>query len=697
MSVQIERRGAVVLMTINHPPVNVLAASVRRALGDHLDAAIADSTVDAVVIAGAGKHFSAGEDLREIGRAPIRPALSEIIDRIERAPKAVVAALHGTAAGGAFELALGCHYRVAETGAQMSLPEVAFGFVPGAGGTARLPRLIGLEAALGVILNGRRLEAEEALSLGLVDEVAPNRAVVEKAIALATRVSRRTPRRTRDLAVRPPSPSGLAGFESEREKVASGRLAPKAALDCVLRSLAVSFEEALRLEREAVLELVESDESRALRHVFFAERGAQKGGELKKGTTTRAVRSVGVVGFGTMGGGIAMAFANSGLPVVVVDETEDAVGRGLTRVQTAGKDSLAKGRLTEEEYEARVGLIRGATDYRALAGADLVIEAVFEDMEIKRKVFSKLDEVCSERAILATNTSSLDVNAIAEETKDPSRVLGLHFFSPANVMKLVEVVRPATVSANILSSTLDAVKRIGKIGVVVGVCDGFVGNRMLYAYRRQADFLLEEGALPQQVDRALREFGMAMGPYQVGDLAGLDVGWRVRKAQAATRNKELRYSPIADRLCERGRFGQKTGAGWYRYEKGSRTPLPDPEVEKLVVGVSAELGFKRRTITDAEIVERCFGALVNEGALLLEEGVAARASDIDVIWIHGYGFPRHRGGPMHAAEDFGLKSIVSIVDRLHADQGALVKPSGLLRELARDWRGFGETVRLLPR
>ncbi len=432
--------------------------------------------------------------------------------------------------------------------------------------------------------------------------------------------------------------------------------------------------------------------SPALRHVLLAERDAQAAGTLFEGASPRVIRAVGVVGFGTMGSGIAMAFANAGLPVIVVDETQDAVDRGLVKVRATYEGALAKGRLDAGECASRMGLVRGDTDYRALSPADLVIEAVFEDMDLKRQVFRRLDEMCSEAAILASNTSSLDVNRIAEGTKFPSRVLGLHFFSPANIMKLVEVVRSETVSANILSSALDVVARIGKIGVVVGVCDGFVGNRMLYAYRRQADFLLEEGALPHQVDGALRNFGMAMGPFQIGDLAGLDIGWRIRKRQAATRPKELRYSPIADRLCERGRFGQKTGAGWYRYEKGSRTAAPDPEVEALVRSVSAELGFARREIPDEEIVERCLGALVNEGALLLEEGIAARPGDIDVIWIHGYGFPRHRGGPMFWADGVGLSKIVAIVDRMHADQGELVKPSALLREMARDGRAFGETI-----
>lgn len=690
MSVHLEKLEGVAVLTLSHPPVNALGAALKTALLEQLEAALGDHMVKAIVIASGGKHFSAGADIREVGGAPSGPSLPDIIERIETSPKPIVAALHGAVAGGGLELALGCHCRVAEEGARLSLPEVTLGILPGAGGTVRLPRLIGVEAALDLIVSGRAVTAEEAAPLGLVDESAPAHTARDRAIALAQRIGRNAPRRTRDLVIPTPPAGWLDRAEADLAKTARGRKAPRAALECVKRALSLPFEEALRLERAAFLELLEGEESRALRHVFFAERAAQKEGELKKGTTIRAVRSAGVVGFGTMGGGIAMAFANASIPVVVTDENEEAVERGLARVRAAYEDSRAKGRLTEAECAQRIALIKGSAEFGALSPADLVIEAVFEEMDLKHQVFRRLDEVCSDRAILATNTSSLDVNTIAEATKDPSRVLGLHFFSPANIMKLVEVVRPSAVSANVLSSSLDLVRRLGKIGVVVGVCDGFVGNRMLYAYRRQADFLLEEGALPHQVDRALRDFGMAMGPFQIGDLAGLDISWRIRKRQAATRPRELRYSPIADRLCEMGRFGQKTGAGWYKYEKGSRTAVPDPEVEALVLAVSAELGFTRREIADAEIVERCFGAMVNEGALLLEEGVAARASDIDVIWIHGYGFPRHRGGPMHWADRFGLERLAAVVERLHAQQGDLVRPSALLLQLARDGRGFND-------
>jgi 3-hydroxyacyl-CoA dehydrogenase len=432
------------------------------------------------------------------------------------------------------------------------------------------------------------------------------------------------------------------------------------------------------------------NESEALRHVEAAERAVATIDGLLPGTPTVPIRSAGVVGFGTMGSGIAMAFANAGLPVRVLDETREAVDRGLASIRRTYRGSMEKGRLTPEEVEARLGRIEPTLDYADLGGSDVVVEAVFEELEAKQRVFARLDAICREDAILATNTSSLDVARIARGTRRPERVVGMHFFSPAHVMRLVEVVRPEGVAPSTLATTVELARRLGKIGVVVGVCDGFVGNRMLYAYRRQTDFLLEDGALPAQVDRALTEFGLPMGPYQMADLAGLDISWRIRKRQAATRRSDLRYSPIADRLCERGRFGQKTGAGWYRYEPGSRTPLPDPEVEETIRAVSAEKGIARRDIRDEEIVERALFALVNEGAHILEEGLAARASDIDVIWIHGYGFPRARGGPMFWADGVGLGRVAEVVQTLHAEQGDLVRPSAKLLALAREDGRFSQ-------
>jgi 3-hydroxyacyl-CoA dehydrogenase len=431
-------------------------------------------------------------------------------------------------------------------------------------------------------------------------------------------------------------------------------------------------------------------ESDAQRHVEQAERAVALVPGLGADTPRKTIRSAAVVGFGTMGSGIAMAFANAGIPVRVLDETVEAVERGLASVRRTYEGSRTKGRLTSEEAEARVGRIATTLDYAELAAADVVVEAVFEEFEAKEKVFARLDSVCREDAILATNTSSLDVTRIARGTRRPERVVGMHFFSPAHVMRLVEVVRPEGVAPTTLATTLELARRLGKIGVVVGVCDGFVGNRMLYAYRRQTDFLLEDGALPAQVDKALTDFGLPMGPYQMADLAGLDISWRIRKRQAATRDPALRYCPIADRLCEAGRFGQKTGAGWYRYEPGRRTPVADPVVEETIEAVSAEKGIARREIPDQEIVERALFALVNEGSRILEEGVAARAGDIDVIWIHGYGFPRSRGGPMYWADTVGLARVAEVVNALHAEQGDLVRPSKTLLTLAREGRRFSE-------
>jgi 3-hydroxyacyl-CoA dehydrogenase len=434
------------------------------------------------------------------------------------------------------------------------------------------------------------------------------------------------------------------------------------------------------------------NDSEALRHVEEAERAVARIDGLPPGAPKTPIRSAGIVGFGTMGSGIAMAFANAGLPVRVLDETREAVDRGLASVRRTYEGSKEKGRLTPEEAEARRGRIEPTLDYADLAGSDVVVEAVFEELEAKQKVFAHLDAVCRDEAILATNTSSLDVTRIARGTRRPERVVGMHFFSPAHVMRLVEVVRPDGIAPSTVATTVELARRLGKIGVVVGVCDGFVGNRMLYAYRRQADFLLEDGALPAQVDRALTAFGLPMGPYQMADLAGLDISWRIRRRQAASRPPHLRYSPIADRLCERGRFGQKTDAGWYRYERGSRTPLPDPAVEEVIRAVSAEKGIVRREIRDEEIVERALFALVNEGSRILEEGIAARAGDIDVIWIHGYGFPRARGGPMFWADSIGLARVAEVVERLHAEQGDLVQPSPKLLTLAREGGRFSDEV-----
>ena len=619
------------------------------------------------------------------------PNLPEVIERLESASKVVVAAVHGTVAGGALELVLACHHRVAAANTQLSSPEVTLGFVPGAGATQRLPRLLGVAAALDLILTGRKVGAAAAAAMGLVDEVADGE-VTASAVALARRVleAGQPLRRTSQLEA-----GGSADvFAKHEEKLATearrfgGLEAPRAALECVRESITVPFADGLRKEREAFERTLGSPESKALRHVFFAERQVRKIPGLSATTATRPIRSAGVVGFGTMGRGIAMCFANADIPVTVLETDQAALDRGLDAVAKTYERAQSKGRLSAEQARSRRDRVKGTRRYDDLAAADIVIEAVFEELAAKRDVFARLDAVCDPDAILATNTSSLDVNSIAAATARPERVLGTHFFSPAHVMRLLEIVRPDGVSPTTLATAVELGRTLGKVAVVVGVCDGFVGNRMLFAYRRQADFMLEEGALPEHVDRAIRDFGLPMGPYQMGDLAGLDISWRIRKRQAATRPSDQRYSEVADRLCERGRLGQKTGAGWYRYEPGSRDPIPDPEVADLIRSVSAELGLERREIRDEEIVERCLYPLINEGALILEEGLASRASDIDVIWIHGYGFPRYRGGPMFYADSVGLPRIAEVIRRLHDEQGALVPPSPLLSRLANEGQGF---------
>jgi len=696
--VTVERRneGEVAVLTLAHPPVNALGAAVRTALRDQLLAALTDASVRAIVLNGAGDHFSAGADIREFGHpAPEGvPSLPDLITLIEDSRKPVVAALHGTVAGGGFELALGCHYRVAGAKARLALPEVSLGFVPGAGGTQHLPRLAGLETALDVIVGGAALSGPAALQKGVVDEGVDGDPL-PAALALATRLGRegKDPRRAGRLAPPPPKEGQepLAARLASLGKGPEGRV-QRAAIECIRASLTLPLAEGLAKERAAFLELVASRESKALRHVFFAERDAQKVAGLPAGAAALPVRSAGVVGFGTMGVGIAMAFANAGLPVAVREDDPEAVARGLDTLRRNYAATVAKGRLTAEEAEARRRLVRVGADYEALADADVVVEAVYEELEAKFAVFGRLQALCRPEAILATNTSSLDVNRIASAISRPGQVVGMHFFSPAHVMKLVEIVRADQTAPATLATVQELTRRLGKIGVVVGVCDGFVGNRMLYAYRRQADFLAEEGAVPEQVDRALRDFGFAMGPFQTSDLAGLDISWRIRKRQAALRPPGLRYSPVADRLCERGRFGQKAGAGWYRYERGDRTGIPDPEVTELIRSVSRELGIARRDIGDEEIVERCLSAMINEGFRILEEGLVARPGDVDVIWIHGYGFPRYRGGPMFHAETIGLAKLAGAVERMHEVQGDLVKPSGLLRHLA----ATGETLADLP-
>ena len=696
-SVTFELHDDVALLRLTNPPVNGLSFAMRAALGARVAEALADDAVAAIVIAGAERMFCGGADIREFSAPPPPGAASlpAILDEIEASPKPVVAAIHGVAAGGGMEVALACHMRLAAPGTRLGLPEVTLGILPGAGGTQRMPRLIGVEKALDVIVGGKLHPVEQAVALGFVDERVEGD-LVETAIARARQLAadgtplRRASELEEHLEAARGRPEIFDDFRKKMAKRARGFDAPYACVDCVETTLTMPYAAALKNERAVFNGLRESDQSAAQRHAFFAEREVAKIPDVPKDTPVRPIAAVGVVGCGTMGGGIAMSIANAGLPVTILESSQEALDRGMAIIRRNYAATVAKGRLSQAEMDARLARIAPTVDDADLGAADVVIEAVFEELPLKKDVFARLDRVCKPDAILATNTSTLDVNEIAAATSRPEQVIGTHFFSPANVMKLMENVRGARTSPETIASVMKLSKKLGKVGVLVGVCDGFVGNRMLYAYRRQADFLLEEGALPAQIDRVIYDFGLPMGPYQMADLAGLDVSWRVRKAQAPTRPAHLRYSPIADRICEMGRYGQKTGAGWYRYEEGSRVPIPDPAIHELIAGVSAELGITRRTIGDDEIVPRCLYPLVNEGAKILEEGLALRASDIDVIWMHGYGFPRYRGGPMFWADLVGLRTIYDTLSRLYDEHGEWLEPAPLLR-LAESGKGFGDT------
>ena len=696
-SVTFELHDDVALLRLTNPPVNGLSFAMRAALGARVAEALADDAVAAIVIAGADRMFCGGADIREFSAPPPPGAASlpAILDEIEASPKPVVAAIHGVAAGGGMEVALACHMRLAAPGTRLGLPEVTLGILPGAGGTQRMPRLIGVEKALDVIVGGTLHPVEQAVALGFVDERVEGD-LVETAIARARQLAadgtplRRASELEEHLEAARGRPEIFDDFRKKMAKRARGFDAPYACVDCVETTLTMPYAAALKNERAVFNGLRESDQSAAQRHAFFAEREVAKIPDVPKDTPVRPIAAVGVVGCGTMGGGIAMSIANAGLPVTVLESSQDALDRGMAIIGRNYGATVAKGRLSQAEMDARLARIAPTVDDADLGAADVVIEAVFEELPLKKEVFARLDRLCKPDAILATNTSTLDVDEIAAATSRPEQVIGTHFFSPANVMKLMENVRGARTSPETIATVMKLSKKLGKVGVLVGVCDGFVGNRMLYAYRRQADFLLEEGALPAQVDKVVYDFGLPMGPYQMADLAGLDVSWRVRKAQASTRPAHLRYSPIADRICEQGRFGQKTGAGWYRYEEGSRVPIPDPAIHELIAGVSAELGITRRTIGDEEIVPRCLYPLVNEGAKILEEGLALRASDIDVIWMHGYGFPRYRGGPMFWADLVGLRTIYDTLSRLYGEHGEWLEPAPLLKKLAEAGKGFGD-------
>jgi 3-hydroxyacyl-CoA dehydrogenase len=684
--------GAVAVIRLDNPPVNALGVGVRKGIAEGLDRAADADSVSAVILTGAGANFCGGADVTEFN-TPLMlaaPDLHALFALIEGFPKPVIAALNGLALGGGLELAMACHYRVALASAMLGLPEVKLGLLPGAGGTQRLPRLAGVERALNMILGGTPVAARQLAKTALLDRMV-DADVVAGATALVEEAGdgRLPLKKARDLSV--VLPNAEAFFDFARGAVAPFSKhypAPAKIIDAVEAAVLKPFDEGLQVEAAGFAELLQGSVSKALRHVFFATRAAAKVPDVPSSTATRPLRSVAVIGAGTMGGGIAMNFANAGVRVTVLETTQAALDKGLGVVRKNYESTLKKGRLTPAQFEERLGLITGTLSYDDIADADLVIEAVFEDMEVKKQVFETLDRKARVGAILASNTSTLDLNQIAAFTQRPQDVVGLHFFSPANVTKLLEIVRGANTAKEVLASALAVAKQIKKIGVVAGVCDGFIGNRMLNAYFRQMDFLLDAGALPQQIDRALESFGFAMGPYRVADLAGNDIGWSIRK-RLYVEHPDRPFSKIPDRICELGRFGQKSGAGWYDYKPGERAALPSEVVTQIVLEESARLGLKRRKVSDDEIVERALYSLINEGARILEEGVAARSSDIDIVYIAGYGFPDFRGGPMFHADSVGLANISRAMRGFaRGYRPDAWEPAPLLQRLAAENRGF---------
>ena len=681
-----DSRGVAVL-TIDNPPVNAMSMAVRADLLAAVRRAAADPVVQAVVLIGAHNRFIPGADIKEFGRPITGPSGRDVIAAIENAGKPVVAALAGNALGGGLEIALGCHWRVATPAVKLGLPEVNIGLLPGAGGTQRLPRLIGAASALDMITTGKSIDGRRALELGIVDEVIED-GLLAGALAFARRVLAEA-RPLRKVSERGDRVADIDAtlFAQAREKNTKkwkGLLAPWRIVDCIEAACTRSGDEGYALELAAYEECKASPQRAALIYQFNAERDAAKVPGLPADLSPQTIHCAAVIGAGTMGGGIAMCFANAGIPVHLLDATPEGLARGRALIEKNYATSVARGSLTQQKMDRALSLITSTLDVESIGDCDIVIEAAFEDMTVKQDIFRKLDGVMKAGAILATNTSTLDIDQIASVTQRPDSVIGAHFFSPANVMKLLEVVRASETSPQTIVTTMALAKTLGKVGVLAGNADGFIGNRILAVYGRECDFLLEEGATPWQVDRALQGFGFPMGLYLMRDMAGLDVGWRIRKYREQFRPKHLRYSPIADRLCEQGRFGQKTAAGYYKYD--GRQATPDPVVEALIEQVSKDLGFARRAVSDDEIVERVLTAMANEGLKIVGEGIALRASDIDVAYVNGYGFPRYQGGPMYWAERRGWSTIHDTVRQYHAAQGELWAPAPLLADMARRTR-----------
>ena len=696
MSASYEVRGDVAVITLNNPPVNGLGYDTRVGIASGIERALADDSVKAMVITGAGKAFSGGADIKEFSspKSRMEPNLLTLIKQLEASTKPVVAAVHSVCMGGGLELALGCHYRVAAPGTAVALPEVKIGLIPGAGGTQRLPRVLGVETALNMIATGEPVKSELLAALPgqkLFDRMADGD-VVAAAVGMAREMADVRPLPlVRNLGVSHPNPDAYLQFARNMVKGMSKNFpAPLACVEAVALSLKYKFDEAMVKELEIFTNLMPTPEGKALRHAFFGERAASKIPDVPESTVQRSIRTVGVIGAGTMGGGIAMNFLNAGVPVTMLEMKQEALDHGLGVIRKNYESQVKRGKLAADKYEQRMALLTATLSYADLKDADLIIEAVFEEMGVKETVFKQLDAVAKPGAILASNTSTLDVNQIASFTQRPQDVVGMHFFSPANVMKLLEVVRGAKTAKDVLATVMGVAKKIRKTAVVSGVCDGFIGNRMIEQYSRQAGFLLDEGCTPAQVDKAVEKFGFAMGPFRMGDLAGNDIGWAIRKRRAhevAT----LRYSKTADLLCEKGRFGQKTGAGWYDYKPGKRDAIPNAEVEQMIADYRQSINMTARKISDDEIVHRLVYALVNEAAHILEEGIANKASDIDMVYLTGYGFPLHRGGPLCYADTVGLYNVVQRMKQFAAnphDDATFWKPAPLLARLAAEGKGF---------
>src|SRR5580658_3123994 len=695
--VQLTIENGIAVITINNPPVNALSPGVPEGIAAAIEQIDKDDFVKAAVLIGGGKTFVAGADIKEFGKITSGKSgggleLPSLLLKIEDCRKPVVMAIHGSAFGGGLELAMSGHYRVAVPSAQVGQPEVKLGIIPGAAGTQRLPRLAGAAKAVEMCADGNPIKAADAMNAGILDRLIDGD-LLTGAVAFAREIADRPVRKTRDRneklsSAEQNAPIFAAARENARKKQ-RGMIAPLAAIEAVEAATKLPFEEGCKLERKLFMECLFSDQSKALIHVFFGEREVAKIPDIPRDTPLIPVNSAAVVGAGTMGGGIAMVLANAGIPVLLKEADQAALDRGLANIQKNYATSVKRGRFTQEFVDERLKLIQPTLSYDSFANADLVIEAVFEGMALKKEVFAELDRVCKPGAILASNTSTLNIDEIASSTARPQSVVGTHFFSPANVMRLLEIVRGKASNKEVIASCMQLSKKIGKIGVLVGNCRGFVGNRMFHPYVRESVFLVEEGASVEAVDKALYDFGMAMGPLAVGDLAGLDVGWRVRKEHKHLEVPGIRVAMAGDRLCEMGRYGQKTGGGWYKYDE-NRRPTPDPEVAALVRQWSAEAGIPQRQISAQEIVDRCIYALVNEGARILEEGFALRAVDIDIIYINGYGFPAHRGGPMWHADTMGLQKVYERVCEFHEQHGELWTPAPLLKRLAEAGKTFAE-------